>query len=86
MVVVAAPTTGPDVPGVGDAVVCAVAAAAGGLGRARPDGVDAEAAVGVVLAARCGNDKLIWPHCAGLIWPHPLVLLSGLSGGSSPRG
>jgi len=17
------------------------------------------------------NDKLIWPHCAGLIWPHP---------------
>jgi hypothetical protein len=19
------------------------------------------------------NDKLIWPHCAGLIWPHPGV-------------
>jgi transposase len=25
-------------------------------------------------ALRAGeNDKLIWPHCAGLIWPHTLL-------------
>jgi hypothetical protein len=31
--------------------------------------VRATAAVGPRTS---GNDKLIWPHCAGLIWPHPL--------------
>ncbi|HSK54819.1 MAG TPA: hypothetical protein VK908_06155, partial [Jiangellales bacterium] len=51
MDVVAAPT-GPDASGVGDPVACAVAAAAAGLGAARPDGCDADAAMGVVLAAR----------------------------------
>jgi hypothetical protein len=52
MDVVTAPSTGPDVAGVVDPVAGAVAAAAGGLGAARPDGCDADAAVGVVLAAR----------------------------------
>jgi hypothetical protein len=26
--------------------------------------------LGAVLD-NCENDRLIWPHCAGLIWPHP---------------
>jgi hypothetical protein len=25
----------------------------------------------IIGVRRLENDKLIWPHCAGLIWPHP---------------
>jgi hypothetical protein len=33
----------------------------------------------VMVTLSSENDKLIWPHCAGLIWPHP-GRLAGVGG------
>ena len=33
--------------------------------------ISASTAIPCSMAHPPENDKLIWPHCAGLIWPHP---------------
>ncbi|WP_448074098.1 transposase [Georgenia yuyongxinii] len=35
----------------------------------------------IAFDAGYGNDNPIWPHCAGLIWPHPRTCSAGCRGG-----
>lgn len=55
------------------------------LGRARiitegTRSLDREIRVAVADAVLTENDNPIWPHCAGLIWPHPWFVRDGLVG------